>query len=187
MPLASTQMSLGRIMADLELISYVTIYQPIDPFRLSCCCTEQPIRVDYKVLQLLQSGHRGKNVLTLTSCVLRSDRTESFWMATDLVKCLVHSICLLRLRKKLQHLAGCCCYDLYIYIYNLGGGGWRVGGFCLHLWSKWVQSTVWVCVCVCVGGGGGLLVCVCLQVTECKGVCVLVCVSFTLHCMTKYK
>ena len=184
MPLASTQMSLGRIMAELELItiSYVTIYQPIDPFRLSCCCTEQPIRVDYKVLQLLQSGHRGKNVLTLTSCVLRSDQTESFWMATDLVKCLVHSICLLRLRKKLQHLAGCCCYDLYIYNFWGEGGGW--GGF---LSALVIKVGAVECVCVWGGGGGGGLVCVCMQVTECKGVCVLVCVSFTLHCMTKYK
>ena len=40
---------------------------------------------DYKVLQILKSGRRG-NVLALTSCVLRSDRTESVWMPTDLVK-----------------------------------------------------------------------------------------------------
>ena len=51
--------------------------------------------VDYKVLQLLQSGHRG-NVLTLTSCVLRSEWTESFWMPTDLVKFYVQSLRLSR-------------------------------------------------------------------------------------------
>ena len=45
----------------------------------------------------------GGNVLTLTSCVLRSDRTESVWMpGTDLVTFLVHSIRLLR--KNLRHL-----------------------------------------------------------------------------------
>ena len=33
----------------------------------------------------------GGNVLTLTSCVLRSDRTDSVWMPTDFLKFLVHS------------------------------------------------------------------------------------------------
>ena len=41
-------------------------------------------------------------MLTLTSCVLRSDRTESVWMTTDLLKFLVHSIRLLK--KKLMRL-----------------------------------------------------------------------------------
>ena len=45
--------------------------------------------MDYKVLQLLQSGGGGGggggDVLTLTSCVLRSDRAESVWMPTDLI------------------------------------------------------------------------------------------------------
>ena len=36
------------------------------------------------------------NVLTMTSCVLRSDRTESVWMTTDLLKFPVHSIRILR-------------------------------------------------------------------------------------------
>ena len=44
------------------------------------------------VIQHLQSGRRG-NVLTLTSCVLRSDRTESVWMPTDLLTFPVNSIC----------------------------------------------------------------------------------------------
>ena len=42
----------------------------------------------------------------------RSDRTESFWMSTDLVKFPVHSLRLLR--KKLRHLAG-CCYFFYFF------------------------------------------------------------------------
>ena len=155
-------LSLGRIMADLELISYVTMYRPIDPFRLSCCCTATTNQSWQQSSTTPPKRTWGKNVLTLTLCVLRADRTESFWIATDLVKCLVHSICLLRLRKKLQHLAGCCCYDLYIIF------GWRVVGFCLHLWSKWAQST-YVCVCTC-------------RRLSAR-VCVLVCVSFTLLCM----
>ena len=48
------------------------------------------------------------NVLILTSCVLRFDQTESFWMPTHLVKFHVHSLHLLR--KKLRHLAGSCHY-----------------------------------------------------------------------------
>ena len=59
------------------------------------------------VIQHLQSGRRG-NVLTLTSCVLRSDRTESVWMPTELVKFRVHSVRLLR--RKLRHLADRCHY-----------------------------------------------------------------------------
>ena len=81
-------------------------------------------------------------------------------MATDLLKCLVHSICLLR--KKLQHLAGCCCYDLYIC--NGGGGGRGggvsvctcdqsgrsprvcVGGVLVHA-GDWVRGCLWFSVC----------------------------------------
>ena len=48
----------------------------------------------------------GGNMLTLTTCVLRSDQVESFWMPTDLVKFHIHSLHLLR--KKLQHQAGHC-------------------------------------------------------------------------------
>ena len=71
----------------------------------------------------------GGNVLTLTLCLLRSDRTESFWMPTDLVIFHVHSLCVLR--KKLQHLAGHCCYFLYIFSSPGepgGDGGWGGGG-----------------------------------------------------------
>ena len=55
-----------------------------DPFRVCRCHTRQPIRVDYKVFQLPQSGSRGRGVLVLmlTSCV-------PDWIildATDLVK-----------------------------------------------------------------------------------------------------
>ena len=50
----------------------------------------------------------GGHVLTLTSCVLRFDRAESFWMPTDIVKFPVHSVRLLK--KKLRHLAGRCYY-----------------------------------------------------------------------------
>ena len=55
------------------------------------------------------------NVQTLTLCVLIFDKTESFLMPTDLITFLIHLICLLR--KKLQHLAGCCHYYLYYIIY----------------------------------------------------------------------
>ena len=38
----------------------------------------------------------GGHVLTLTWCVLRYDRAESFWMPTDIVKFPVYSVRLLR-------------------------------------------------------------------------------------------
>ena len=63
-------------------------------------------------------------MLTLTSCVPRSDWTESVWIPTDLVKFLVHSVCLLR--KKLRHLAACWCY--YFPIKSFGGELVQWGG-----------------------------------------------------------
>ena len=70
----------------------------------------------------------------LTSCVLRSDRTESVWKPTDLVKFPVHSI--RSMRKKLRHLAGRCHYFFLNYLIDIyvlcepcqwGAGGWGWG------------------------------------------------------------
>ena len=85
----------------------------------------------------------GGNMLTLTSCLLRSDRVESFWMPTDLAKFPVHSICLLR--KKLRHLAGSCYYFFKILGWTRWGGGYP------HLRSKCMLSayTCGACACTC--------------------------------------
>ena len=109
----------------------------------------------------------GGNVLTLTTCVLRSVRTESFWMPTDLVKCPVHS---LRLpRKKLQLLAGRCrLKNNNILIKTIGVSSVRVRGG--------------------VGGqvaGGGEAICICDPSARdppvCVCVCVCVCVLSLIH------
>ena len=86
----------------------------------------------------------GGHVLTLTWCVLRYDRAESFWMPTDTVKFPVHSLRLLG--KKLLHLSGrcyykCCCFS------PRGEPG---GGYSL-LRSKCARSAY-----MCVWGGGGM-------------------------------
>ena len=85
-------------------------------------------------------------MLTLTSCILRFDQAESFWMPTDLVKFPVHSICLLR--KKLWHLAG-CCYFFFIFLSEPGVGvGYpllRSKCACSAYMSVWRGR----CVCVC--------------------------------------
>ena len=98
----------------------------------------------------------GGNVPTLTSRVLRSDRTESFWMPTGLVKFPVHSVRLPR--KKLLHLAG-RCYYFYFFQGEPGGGvgRWSATRTCM---------CVRVCVCVCVGGGACVCVCVCVRERE---------------------
>ena len=75
----------------------------IDPFRLSRCRKTTTSQSTTKFYNSSKAGV-GRNVLTLTSCVLRSDRTESVWMPTDLVWFPVQSIRLLR--KKLRRLAG---------------------------------------------------------------------------------
>ena len=86
----------------------------------------------------------GGNVLTLTLSVPRSDRTESVWMPTDLVKFLVHSIHLLR--KKLWHLTIIVIF-IFFWVNRFGGGE----GCYPHLRSKCVwYAYVCVCVCVCV-------------------------------------
>ena len=133
-----------------------------NPFVYLTVTQQQPIRFDYKVLQLLQS-RCWVNMLTLTLCALRSDRTKSVWMPSDSVKFLIHSIRLLK--NKLWHLTGHCHYYLFLYIYII------------FFW--WAGS----CVCLCVHE----CVCVCWGDCECKGVCVSVCVSFPLLCMTKYE
>ena len=56
----------------------------IDPFRLSRCRKTTTSQSTTKFYNSSKAGV-GRNVLTLTSCVLRSDRTESVWMPTDLV------------------------------------------------------------------------------------------------------
>ena len=86
----------------------------LDLFCLSRSHSDNQL-LNHKVLQLLQSGRWG-NVLTVTLCLPRSDRIQSFWMPTDFVKCPVHSIRLLR--KKLWHLAGHC---RYYFIYTFSG------------------------------------------------------------------
>ena len=140
----------------------------------------------------------GGHVLTLTWCVLRYDRDESFWMPTDTVKFPVHSVRLRR--RKLRHLAGRCYYKCFFL-----PGVSRVGAIrscdpsardppvCVCLW---VMGVGYVCVCVCVCARARMHSCVCVCVRararECACVCarrrlsecqvvVLVCVSFTLY------
>ena len=80
-----------------------------DPFVYLFVAHRQPIRIDYKVLQLLQSGRRGERADN--DFVRTSDRTESFWMPTDLVK--FHGHPLRFLRKKSWYVAGRCRYYIY--------------------------------------------------------------------------
>ena len=91
------------------------------------------------------------NMLTLTSCVLRFDWIESFWMPTD-VKFLIHSIHLLK--KKLRHLTG---HSHYLNK-NLLGVSWvGVGGVICTC----NPSVCDLCVCKC----ACMHVCECVQVT----------------------
>ena len=115
--------------------------------------------VNYEVLQLLLADVGG-NVLTLSSCVLRSEWTESVWMP---VAFPVHSI--RSLRKRLRHLAGRCHYFFFlitlkkIQVSRVGGGG-----FCPHLRSTCALSAY---ACVLGGGGGCVRACVTLWVCVC--------------------
>ena len=70
-------------------IHHQTLLHPLNqqtPFINLAVAQQQPIRDGYKVLQLLQSGRRGNVPTALTSCVLRSDWTESVWKPHRLSK-----------------------------------------------------------------------------------------------------
>ena len=85
----------------------------------------------------------GGNVLTLTLCVLRSDRAQSVWMPTDFIKFPVHSVHLLR--KKLWHLAG--RHHFFFFFWGWVGCevGWGWGG---GLFTLVIQvCTIHLCVC----------------------------------------
>ena len=137
----------------------------IDPFHLSRCHTATTNQS-----QLQSSTTPPKRTWGGTCwhwlCVLRSDQTESVWMPTDLVKFLVHSICLLR--KKLQHLAGRCHY--YFYFFRVRQVSGRRGAICTC--NPEVRAIhMYVCV---LGrrGGGGMHACMCACMHTCPCVCV---------------
>ena len=99
------------------------------------------------------------NMLTLTSCLLRSDSNESVWMPTDLVKFLICPIHLLW--KKFWHLV---VIIIFIFFFIRGEPGpWRVGwgggATCTCYPSMWDLP-----MCACVWGGLQGLVCMCVHV-----------------------
>ena len=169
---------------------------------ISLSHSDNQSRVGYKVLQLLQSGCRGE-------CADADwERTEIWpgWIISDAhrlrKKFPVNSI--RWLTKKLRHLAGHCCY--YFNLFSLRGEllgwgrGWGAFSVCQHKCARSVSVCVWglvcvrVCVCGRVHGNLWTRVCVCVP-RQCehacwwlwvRGVCVSVCISFTLFCMTKF-
>ena len=179
----------------LSGINYIYIYIysfVIDPFHLSRCCTATTDQTTTKFYNSSKADVGGV-VQTLTLCVLRSDWTDSVWMPTNLVKFLVHSIHLLR--KKLRHLADCCCYFLS-NVFSLWVSRFGVGGVvvAIHTCDPSARDPPMcvcsVCVCsVCACTHRCTCVCACMHAgnCECESVCVSACVNFTLLCMTKYE
>ena len=171
----------------LSGINYIYIYIysfVIDPFHLSRCCTATTDQTTTKFYNSSKADVGGV-VQTLTLCVLRSDWTDSVWMPTNLVKFLVHSIHLLR--KKLRHLADCCCYFLSnvfsLWVSRFGVGGWWLLST-LAIQVRVIHLCVCVqCVCVqCVHARTGAHVCVhaCMQATVSARVFVFQRVSISL-------
>ena len=133
-------------------------------------------------------------MLTQTSCILRSDRTESIWMPTDLVKFPVHSIHLL------NEPAPGRLLSLFFYVFFLFLGElvrWRWGGGVLstlvilvHMSRRCVCVCVGVCACERAGDSVRVFVFQCVSVSLCfvwLRMSISVCVSFTLLCMAKYE
>ena len=152
------------------------------PFVFLAVIQRQPVRVNYKVLQLFQSGRRGEHVDTdFVPTEIWPD-----WISLDAHRLSKIYNSFNPFTEKEALAPGC-----RIYILFLGGVGRETGP-----WGRGVLSAlaiqvhkICLCVCVCGGGGGGHVWFVCRWLCKCKGVGVSlsVYVGFTLRCMTKYE